>query len=58
MATGYMGDYGDTPEDDEEEYEDDMEDEIQDYIDRHSRYDEDLHSIGQAQTAYESYWYR
>ena len=48
----------DPPEDDEEEYEDDMEDEIQDYIDRQSRYDEDLRSIGQAQTAYESYWYR
>lgn len=57
MATACIGYCGDTQEDDEDR-EDDMEDEIQNYIDRQSRYDEDLRSIGQAQTEYENYWYR
>ena len=61
MVVGNVEGFFATPDDDEDDCEnedDDMEAEIQDYIDRHSRYDEDLHSIGQAQTAYESYWYR
>ena len=58
MATGYIGYDGDTPEDDDEGYDDDMENEIQDYIDRQNNYEEDLDSIGRAQTTYENDWYR
>lgn len=47
-----------TPDDDEDDCENDTEAEIQDYIDSQNRYEEDLHSIGQAQTAYESDWYK